>query len=53
MYDEATERMIGRHQDPPRLTFETLTANCTGIHHVVVPSRQRFTPQSKHECQDQ
>lgn len=29
VYDEATERMIGRHQDPPRVTFETLTANFT------------------------
>lgn len=29
VYDKATERMIGRQQDPPRVTFETLTANFT------------------------
>lgn len=29
VYDEATDRMIGRHQDPPRVTFETVTANFT------------------------
>ena len=29
VYDEATERMIGRHQNPPRVTFEALTANFT------------------------
>ena len=28
-YDEATERMVGRRQDPPRVTFEDLTADFT------------------------
>ena len=53
VYDVATERVIGRHQDPPRLTLETLTANFTGIHHAGEPARHRLAPQAKHECQDQ